>query len=87
VALAVVVVAAAVVLGAVVLGVVVVGVVLGVVVVGVVVMGGTAGADGAFLNCLTAWPRLRPSAVIAVCRSTKLSPWFVDALSAARNCP
>ena len=58
----------------------VVGVVVGDV--GVVVVGGCARR-----SCLTACPRLRPSTVMAVCRSANGTFWFFDALSAAMNCP
>ena len=43
-----------------------------------------AGAD---CTCRTACPRLKPSTVIAFCRSAKLMPRFVDAFNAATNCP
>jgi hypothetical protein len=77
-----------VVVGVVVVGVVVVGVVVvGVVVVGVVVVGVVVAVSGAFFTCLTAWPRLSPSTVIAVCSFAKSTPCALEALSAAMNCP
>jgi len=54
--------------------------------VGVVVVGGVV-VGGALRSSLTACPRLLPSTVIAVCNSLKSTPWFLDALSAAMNCP
>jgi hypothetical protein len=62
-------------------------VVVGVVVVGVVVVGVVVAVTGAFFTCLTAWPRLRPSTVIAVCSFAKSTPCAFEALSAAMNCP
>jgi hypothetical protein len=38
-------------------------------------------------SCLAACPRLRPSTVIAFCRSANAMPRFFDALSAAMNWP
>jgi hypothetical protein len=46
-----------------------------------------AGAVCVGCSFLTAWPRLRPSTVMAVFRSVNEMPRFFDAFSAAMNCP
>ena len=53
----------------------------------VVVVGATGAGGAASRACLTAWPRLRPSTVIAVCSLSNATPWLFEALSAAMNWP